>query len=139
MTYEEGKSLFPMAELLLQNGAHVEKVLFDNLEDMLGVTSAPIIRSSAKSVGAWAAEVVSDMKKSEKTALDIVQDSGNNAAIRYLTPKVLARGTSPNSGASSSVMTTTSTGGVVGGAVIEKKSSSNLSRSISISVKNALS
>ena len=71
--------------------------------------------------------------------LDIVQTSGNNAAIRYLTPKVLARGTVPNSGASSSVMTTTSTGGVVGGAAMEKKPSPNLSRSISITVKNVLS
>jgi hypothetical protein len=79
------------------------------------------------------------MKKSEKTMLDIVQASGNNAAIRYLTPKVLARGTTPNSGTSSSVMTTTSTGGVVGGAAMEKKPSPNLSRSISISVKNVLS
>ncbi|CAB5137560.1 unnamed protein product [Rhizophagus irregularis] len=105
-----------MAELLLQNGAYVENVLFDNLEDMLGVTTTtPTIRNSPK-----------------------IQASGNNAAIRYLTPKVLARGTPPNVGASSSV-TTTSTGGLVGGAVVVKKHSSNLGRSLSITVKNVIS
>ncbi|RGB42004.1 hypothetical protein C1646_684264 [Rhizophagus diaphanus] len=139
VTNDEGKLLFPMAELLLQNGAYVENVLFDNLEDMLGVTTTtPTVRNSPKSVGAWAAEIVSDMKKSGKTVFDVVQASGNNAAIRYLTPKVLARGTPPNVGASSSV-TTTSTGGLVGGAVVEKKHSSNLGRSLSITVKNVIS
>jgi hypothetical protein len=137
ITSEGGKTLFPMAELLLQNGAYVENILFDNLEDMLGVTSTSTTRSSPKSVGAWAAEIVSDMKKSGKTVFDVVQTSGNNAAIRYLTPKVLARGTPPN-GASSSV-TTTSTGGLVGGAVVEKKPSPNLGRSLSITVKNVIS
>ncbi|CAG8662469.1 13640_t:CDS:2, partial [Dentiscutata heterogama] len=136
MVTEEGKTLFPMAELLLQNGAHVEKVLFDNLEDMLGVASQPIIRSSAKSVGTWATEVVSDMKKSGKTILDVVQSSGNIAAIRYITPKVLARGT-PS--VTNSSLSTTSTGGVVNGNASEKKSSSNIGRSISISVRNVLS
>ncbi|CAI2171027.1 3349_t:CDS:2 [Funneliformis geosporum] len=138
VTNEGGKILFPMAELLLQNGAYIEKVLFDNLDDMLGAASTPITRSSAKSVGAWATEVVNDMKKSGKSAFDVVQASGDIAAIRYLTPKVLARGAAStlNSGTS---ITTTSTGGVVGGSIIEKKPSSNIGRSISISVKNVLS
>ncbi|CAG8653164.1 11959_t:CDS:2, partial [Acaulospora morrowiae] len=140
MIVEGGRTLFPMAELLIQNGAHVEKVLFDNLEETLGVVSQPITRGSAKSVGTWAAEVVNDMKKSGKTVFDVVQSNGNIAAIRYLTPKVLARGpiSDLNANSSSSSVSTTSTGGVVGGSVIERKPSPTLGRSISVSFKNAL-
>ncbi|CAG8820295.1 3117_t:CDS:2, partial [Racocetra persica] len=137
MVTEEGRTLFPMAELLLQNGCYVENALYDNLEDVLGVASQPIVRGSAKSVGTWATEVVNDMKKSGKTVLDVVQASGNIAAIRYITPKVLARGTP--SVTNSTSLSTTSTGGVVNGNITEKKSSSNLGRSISISVRNVLS
>ncbi|CAG8528366.1 5193_t:CDS:2 [Acaulospora colombiana] len=140
MIVEDDKMLFPMAELLLQNGAHVEKALFDNLEETLSAASQPITRSSAKTVGTWAEEVVNDMKKSGKTALDVVQASGNIAAIRYLTPKVLARGPASSSNVNnmSSSMSTTITGGVAGGTVIERRPSPTLSRSISMSVKNAL-
>ncbi|RIB12559.1 hypothetical protein C2G38_2200324 [Gigaspora rosea] len=137
MVTEEGKTLFPMAELLLQNGSHVENVLFDNLEDMLGVASQPIVRSSSRSVGTWVTDVVNDMNKSGKTILDVVQSSGDIAAIRYITPKVLARGTP--SVTNSASLSTTSTGGVVNGNISEKKSPSSIGRSISISVRNVLS
>lgn len=139
MTVENGRTLFPMAELLLQNGAHVEKVLFDDLEDMLGAASQPITRSSAKSVGTWAAEVVSDMKKSGKTTLDVVQASENIAAIRYFTPKVLARGSIPIlNDDPNSLMIITSTGAIVGGTVAERKPSPTIGRSISVSTKKSL-
>ncbi|CAJ0886275.1 14520_t:CDS:2 [Entrophospora sp. SA101] len=152
MIFEGGRPLFQMAELLLQNGASLDNVLSDNLVEILGVASQPITRSSAKSVGTWTKDIVNDIKKSGKTVYDVVQSSGNNAAIRYLTPKMLARGTlnptinsiSNNNNNSisnsNSIITTTSTGGLAGGQIPEKKlSTSNIGRSISVTVKNVLS
>ncbi|KAG9304459.1 hypothetical protein G9A89_020023 [Geosiphon pyriformis] len=136
------KQLFPMAELLLQNGALVERSLFDDLEDVLAVGTHPLKRTSlSKSVGAWAAEVMGDLKGQEKTILDIIKASGNEAAIKYLIPKALARGaspTAPSMNGSVGSTQTTSTGGVVGGSAIERKSTQNLGRSLSMSVRNAL-
>src|SRR6185369_5407905 len=107
--------------------------------------SQPITRGSAKSVGTWTKDIVNDMKKSGKTVYDVVQLSGNNAAIRYLTPKMLARGTlnptitfngsnnnNDNSVSNSNSIITTSTGGLAGGQIPEKKSTSNIGRSISV-------
>ncbi|RHZ52572.1 hypothetical protein Glove_460g5 [Diversispora epigaea] len=140
MIVESGRTLFPMAELLLQNGSDVEKGLpEDDLEDMLAAASQPITRSTAKSVGTWAAEVVSDMKKSRKNALDVVQASGNIAAIRYFTPKVLARGPISNSTDDPNSLMITNTGAVVGGTISERKHSSAINRAISVSTKKALS
>ncbi|CAG8433792.1 11374_t:CDS:10 [Diversispora eburnea] len=142
MIVEGDRTLFPMAELLLQNGSDVEKGLpEDDLEDMLAAASQPITRNTAKSVGTWAAEVVSDMKKSRKTVLDLVQDSGNIAAIRYFTPKVLARGPKSNltDDPNSLMITNTNTGAIVGGTISERKHSSAINRAISVSTKKALS
>ncbi|CAG8477971.1 8965_t:CDS:2 [Ambispora gerdemannii] len=148
-TYSEKgiKQLFPMAELLLQNGALVERTLIDELEDILNnsktTTTTTLRRSvSAKSAGAWAAEVF-DLKQKGKTILEIVHDSGNEAAIKYLLPKAVARGSSsptPGLGENGLVASTqtTSTGGVFGGTALEKKSTQNLGRSLSMSVRNVM-
>ncbi|CAG8499105.1 13175_t:CDS:2 [Ambispora leptoticha] len=143
-TYSEKgtKQLFPMAELLLQNGALVERTLVDELEDILSSSSSKNLSRSAstKSAGAWAAEVVGDLKRNGRTILEIVYASGNEAAVKYLLPKAVARGTSsPTPGHNENGSTqTTSTGGVVGGTALEKKTTQNLGRSLSMSVRNAL-